>query len=295
MQRQSPALLQIGQRPSPVGSAVAPTSNREELPSRVDVAVVGAGVIGLSIAWQLASRGLSVAVFEKASAGSGASLAASGMLAAAAEHEPGGDDLLKLALASQQSWPDFAGTLEAAAGRSIDYRNQGTLVVALGREEVERLRFRHELQKRAVLNARWLSGAEARALEPSLRASVTAGVFCPGDHQVDPRLVIAALQRAFAAAGGYLFESCAVDQLDRAGGRITGIVTAAGLCRADTVVLAAGAWTGEGGLLPPGLVVPVRPLKGQSLALRTTRARPARCRISSGPNRCISRPRATVA
>src|SRR5690349_7603858 len=77
------------------------------LPSQVDVAVIGAGVIGLSIAWRLISRGLAVAVFDRAQAGGGTSFAATGMLAAAAEHEPGGDELLALALESQRQWLEF--------------------------------------------------------------------------------------------------------------------------------------------------------------------------------------------
>src|SRR5580692_12090589 len=103
------------------------------IPAAVDVAVVGAGVIGLSIAWRLAQRGLSVAVFDRAGAGAGASLAATGMLAAAAEHESGAHDLLAFALESQRQWPAFRSALEAQAGHAIDYREGGTLVVALGR------------------------------------------------------------------------------------------------------------------------------------------------------------------
>jgi glycine oxidase len=234
----------------------------------VDVAVAGAGVIGLSIAWRLALRGLSVAVFERAAAGAGASLAATGMLAAAAEHEPGCHDLLALALESQRQWPQFRAALEAQSGLSIDFREDGTLVVALGRDEVERLRFRHDLHKRCGLGTRWLGGPEVRALEPALRPSVAAGFHCANDHQVDPRLVMAALRAACLGAGVRLFEQCAVIGVDLEGGRARGLVTARGACRASTVVLTAGAWTGD--LVPPGLKVPVRPLKGQSLALRTT-------------------------
>ena len=95
------------------------------------------------------------------------------------------------------------------------------------------------------------------------------GLFCPDDHQVDPRLVMTALRGAFLASGGRLIEHCAVEALDLAGGRVCGVETAAGRCRAATVVLAAGAWT-AGNLLPVGLVVPVRPLKGQALALTAT-------------------------
>ncbi len=237
-------------------------------PAAVDVAVVGAGVIGLSIAWRLALRGLSVAVFERATAGAGASLAATGMLAAAAEHEPGCHDLLALALESQRQWPQFRAALEAQSGRDIDFREGGTLVVALGRDEVERLRFRHDLHKRCGLPTRWLSGPEVRAMEPALRPSVAAGLYCADDHQVDPRLVMAALRAAYVAAGGLLFEHCAVTGVDLEGGRVAGLATGRGSCRAPTVVLTAGAWTGD--LLPPNLTVPVRPLKGQALAVRTT-------------------------
>jgi glycine oxidase len=238
------------------------------IPATVDVAMVGAGLIGLSIAWRLALRGLSVAVFERATVGAGASLAATGMLAAAAEHEPGCHDLLAFALESQRQWPQFRAALEAQSGVHIDFRESGTLVVALSRDEVERLRFRHDLHKRCGLPTRWLGGPEVRAMEPALRPSVAAGLYCADDHQVDPRLVMAALRTAYATAGGHLFENCAVTGVDLEGGRIAGVVTAAGGCQASTVVLTAGAWTSE--VLPPGITVPVRPLKGQALAVRTT-------------------------
>jgi glycine oxidase len=105
-------------------------------------------------------------------------------------------------------------------------------------------------------------------MEPALRPSVAAGLYCANDHQVDPRLMMAALRAAYVAAGGLLFEHCAVTAVDLEAGRVAGLATARGSCRAPTVVLTAGAWTGD--LLPPNLTVPVRPLKGQALAVRTT-------------------------
>lgn len=240
------------------------------LPERADVAVAGGGLIGLASAWRLAQSGLSVVVVERGTIGSGASLAATGMLAPAAEHEPGSDPLLPLALDSLRRWPGFRDALEAASGLSIDYRPDGTLVLANGRDEVERLRFRYDLQTRSGLDATWLPGPEVRRREPALRPSVTAGVHCPHDHQVDPRLVMAALVAACRAAGVTLVENRPVTALDWAGGRVVGLRTADAGLRAGTVVLATGAWSGEGGLLPDALALPVRPLKGQSLALRTT-------------------------
>jgi glycine oxidase len=260
--------LPLGTRAQSGVSSSQSLDTTAAIPSSVDVAVIGAGVIGLMIAWRLARRGLCVGVFDRAGAGAGASLAATGMLAAAAEHESGAHDLLALALESQRQWPAIRAALEAQAGHAIDYREGGTLVVALGRDEVERLRFRYELHRRCTLATRWLNGAEVRAMEPALRPSVAAGLFCADDHQVDPKLTITALRAAFQASGGLLIEHCAVASLDLAAGSIAGVATAVGYCRAKTVVVAAGAWTPD--VLPAGVTVPVRPLKGQSLAVTAT-------------------------
>jgi glycine oxidase len=165
--------------------------------------------------------------------------------------------------------PQFGRALEAASGIGIDFRESGILVVALARDEVERLRFRYDLHRRCELATQWLGGAQVRDREPGLRPSVAAGLYCPDDHQVDPRCVMAALRAAALASGVRIYEHCAVEALDLAGGRVSGVETAAGRCRAGTVVLAAGAWT-AGKLLPTGLSVPVRPLKGQALALMAT-------------------------
>ncbi|APT29449.1 dimethylglycine oxidase [Methylobacterium phyllosphaerae] len=255
----------IGSRRNPEG-VVAPAV----LPARTAVAVIGGGLIGLSIAWRLARAGRTVTVLERETIGAGASLAATGMLAPAAEHEPGSDPLLPLALDSLRLWPGFRDALEAESGRTIDYRADGTLVLAVGRDEVERLRFRYDLQRRSGLDATWLPGSEVRRLEPGLRPSVTAGIHCPLDHQVDPRLVMEALTEACRRAGVILVERTAVTTLDWSGGRVTGIRAGDRVVAAETVILASGAWSGEGGLLPDALALPVRPLKGQSLALRTT-------------------------
>ncbi|MBX9932543.1 MAG: glycine oxidase ThiO [Methylobacterium sp.] len=240
------------------------------LPARADVAVVGAGIIGLSIAWRLAQTGRSVTVLERARIGAGASLAATGMLAPAAEHEPGSDPLLPLALDSLARWPGFRDDLQAASGLDIDYRTHGTLVLAIGRDEVERLRFRHSLQTRSGIRTRWLSGPDAREREPMLRPSVSAGILCEDDHQVDPRRVMAALTRACRRAGVTLVAPCTVEALDWAAGRVRGVRTPEGHVQAETVILASGAWSGAEGLLPAELALPVRPIKGQALAVKTT-------------------------
>ena len=263
--------IAAGQRlQTPQDKSLQAQGGHKPLPDLIDVAIVGAGVIGLSIGWRLAARGLSVAIFDRDSAGSGTSLAATGMLAAAAEHEPGGDALLELALESQALWQEYRQQLETESGIAIDYRDEGTLLVANNRDEVERLRFRLDLQQRCNLNAQWLTGPQARALEPGLRSSVAGGILCKGDHQVDPRLMVPALARAFMTRGGQLFENCNVTGLDMSGGKISGLQTALGLIKTQSVVMANGVWAAEV-LEPLGINVPVRPLRGQAMSLRTNR------------------------
>jgi len=238
------------------------------------VAVVGAGVCGLAIGWRLAQAGAAVEVFDRGRAGRGATWAAAGMLAASVEAEPGEERLLEITRWSQDLWPAFARELEAVAEQGIGYRDEGTLVVAPTRDDAARLRATYDYQTGLGLALDWLTPAEARRREPFLGASLAAAVFSRGDHQVDNRRLTAALRAAFLAAGGRLREGCEVTAIETAAGRATGLETAAGRVAADWVVLAAGAWSGALPGLPDAARPPVRPVKGQALALAMDPAAP---------------------
>jgi glycine oxidase len=231
-------------------------------------------VIGLGIGWRLAAAGCRVDIHERDTAGRGASWAAAGMLAAGIETEPGELALHALNRASQLLWPDFAGAVEAASGLPVGYRAEGTLRVALNRDDAARLRAIYEFQRQSGIALEWLSGAEARRREPHLAPGVTAALFSAADHQVDNRLLVPALMAAFRRAGGDLYEGAAVDRIEIAGGRVTGVRVGEDVVPADIVVLAAGAWSREIGGLPPAAQPPVRPVKGQMLALHMDPATP---------------------
>lgn len=241
------------------------------------VAVVGGGVCGLGIAWRLAAAGCEVDVFDRAEVGTPASPAASwaaaGMLAAQAEYEPGEDGLLGLCRESQRRWPAFVRDLEAAGG-AIGYRDEGTLVVALTRDDTTRLHHEAERQRAHGLEIQSLSGAEARHLEPWLAPAVQAALRYPGDHQVDNRMVVPALVRALAAAGGRLHQNAAITRIDTVGGTARSVQTSHGRHPADVVVLAAGAWSNQIDGVPERDRPPVRPVKGQMLAIRMNPAAP---------------------
>jgi glycine oxidase len=231
-------------------------------------------VIGLSIGWRLAQAGCTVDVFERGSAGCGASWAAAGMLAAGLEAEPGEQALYALNRASQESWPDFAAELEAASGLSVGLRREGTLMLALTRDDAARLKFNFEFQRGLGIPLEWLSAGEARKREPHLSPHLAAAIFSPEDHQVDNRLLVNALACAFTGAGGTLHESGNVDALELAGGRVAGVAVSGQHHAADAVVLAAGAWSNAIGGLPREALPPVRPVKGQMLALQMDPAAP---------------------
>ena len=235
---------------------------------RPKTVVIGAGVIGLGIAWRLAQAGCRVAVYDKGEAGRGASWAAAGMLAAAVETEPGEEPLLPLTLESQRLWPDFARELETATGISAQYRDEGTLVVALNRDDAETLRHSYEFQQGLGLDIEWLNAVEARRREPHLKPGIAAAVFSRNDHQVENRALTLGLIAACRAAGVAIHEHCPVAEVTMAAGRARGVETARGREDAEFVVLAAGAWSREVGGIPARYQPPVRPIKGQMLALQ---------------------------
>ena len=250
------------------GSLVIRKASKFQGSSGPSVAIIGAGVCGLGIGWRLAEAGCAVTVFDRGRAGQGATWAAAGMLAAGVECEPGEEALLEITLESQRLWPAFRRDLEAASGLEIGYRDEGTLVAALNRDDVEELRFNFELQTGLGIELDWLSGAEARQREPYLRPGAPAAVYSRHDHQVDNRLLALALKEAFLRAGGDLQEKVAVEAIDCEAGHAAGLVVEGRRHPAEVVVLAAGAWSRDIEGLPEVARPPVRPVKGQMLALQ---------------------------
>lgn len=257
---------------------------------RPTVAIVGAGIIGLAIGFRLARAGCHVDVFDRAEAGRGATFAAAGMLAAGVEAEPGEQVLLPLCLESQAMWPAFAQELQAASDIGVNLRHEGTLVVALNRDDVEILRHKYEFQRQLGIKLEWLSGMETKEREPHLHPRTSAAVYSAHDGQVDNRKVASALKIAFARAGGRLHEHVPITRIDIAAGRVHGVVLADRLHIADVVVLAAGAWSRQIAGLPVSALPPVRPVKGQMLALQMNREEPLARHVIWAP-KCYLVPR----
>jgi glycine oxidase len=241
--------------------------NRSE-PS-VDAVIVGGGVIGLTCAWCAARRGLRVRVLERDRPGAGASGVAAGMLAPVGEATWGEEELLSLALRSHALWPDLAHRLAATAGRDPGFLELGAIHVALDRDEASELRRRFELMRSLDLEAGWLRPQEARELEPGISPSSAAGVHAPHEAAVDPPLLLEALRVAVEAEGVQILTGVEVRESLLDDGRLGGVRTSDGAeHRAESTVLATGAWSGTAEWLPVETRPPVRPVKGQILTLR---------------------------
>jgi glycine oxidase len=252
-----------------------------------DVVVVGGGVIGLACAWRLAQRGARVAVVERGEPGCGATRVAAGMLAPVGELSFGEPELLALTLEAARLFPEFVAELEATSGESTGYEQLGALHVALDRDEAAQLRRVHELQRSLELEAEWLPPRKCRDLEPGLAPSLHGGVYAAGEAAVDPRALTRALLAACGQEGVDVYPGSEVRDGIFEGDRLNGVrtktrPTASGHfdaqstsnrpldeeVRAETVILASGAWSGAAEWLPEHARPPVRPVKGQVLELR---------------------------
>lgn len=234
------------------------------------VTIIGGGVCGLGVGWKLAQAGAQVTIFERGEPARAATWASAGMLAPQMELRPEEEQITLLGRESLRRWRRFADELEEAAGISIDYRDEGTLLVALDRDAAEQLRFLHRHQSELGLPVEWLSAYEARRLEPHLSRRTVAALFSQEDHQVDPRRLGEALVQAYLRAGGRLCPHSPVERIlmDNNLQRVTGVRVRGEDVPADVVLLAAGAWSGLIEGLPAEVRPPVRPVKGQMLAVQ---------------------------
>lgn len=221
------------------------------------VAIAGGGVIGLSIAWRAAQRGIDVTVIDP-EPGRGASWVAGGMLAPLAEVDPTEAALLMLGLASRDRYPDFVAALSDAAGIDPGFTRRGTLVVARDHDDAGELSALQEVQTAFGVGCERLTSREARRLEPALAPTIRSALWLADDHQIDNRLLVAALVAASERAGvTFCRERCT---------SITAHVVAVAsgsTIAADATVAATGAWPPPIAIDGEAVLLPVRPVKGQ--------------------------------
>lgn len=232
------------------------------------IAIVGAGVAGLGPAWQLAQRGWHVEVFERGRPGDGASTKAAGMLAPTSEIAFEEEELLALGRHSLELYEKLIGELQSTTRVDLGVRREGTLVVAVDRDDAEALEHLHQYHLRLDLPVDRLVGDQARVREPGLSPRVNYALFSPRDIQLDPIALIEALRRAVIARGATIHTETPVEAIDIGDDGVDGLVLDGGATRQfSTIIVSAGAWTPHLRGVPEGALPRIRPVRGQMVCV----------------------------
>ena len=224
------------------------------MPTKFDVAVVGAGIVGVSTAWECARSGLRVAIVDSGLPGGGTTSTNMGQILV----EDGSEAEFALTRFSGQLWTELAPELPGEA----EYRQLGTIWVAADEQELQAVERRREYYHARGVPAELLDAESLHRAEPNLRPGLLGGLWMPNDAVVTATAVVQMLVERVRAAGGEVRERERVRRFALSGVEFTN----GGQLTADHLVNAAGV---AAPLLSPG--VPVRPRKG---LLAYTDARP---------------------
>jgi glycine oxidase len=232
----------------------------------MDALVVGGGLIGLSVAFELAQRGAAVRVYDRGEPGRGASWAGAGMLAPFAERIED-DAFLQLCQASLAQYPAFVQRVVEASGVNVELALDGIVEAAFDAARLDQLaEFARELSTRDIL-CEMLDRRAALLAEPALGKHVLGALVIGGQGYVDNRRLGRALLAACRALGVIVHapvSDVAIECDDR---RVLGVRSALGFAPASIVINAAGAWAAHIDGVPPAARPAVTPVKGQMLAL----------------------------
>jgi glycine/D-amino acid oxidase-like deaminating enzyme len=238
-----------------------------------DAVIIGAGVIGASIAFHLTRRGIKPLIVERNEPAAGSSGACDGLVFLQSK-KPGLH--LKFALESRARFDGLIGLL----GSGIEFRNPGGMCLIESQAELDAMRLFVAEQRASGLAVELIDGDEARRREPCLSQKVIAATFSALDSQVNPYALTFAFIQAVKAAGAEVWTSRAVTAIEIEGGRVRGVQTAAGRIATPVVVNAAGALAADVGRLVD-LDIPIRPRRGQILVTAAVPPLLRHCLISA--------------
>ena len=228
------------------------------------VVVVGAGIIGCAVAYELARRGARVQVLDRRDVGQGATQASAGVLAPYLEAHAG-RPLVELGARSLALYDEFVARVVEDSGSAVQYVRSGTLEVAADAAAFARLQAAARTYDALGVPVELLDAADLQEAEPRLASHLSGGLLVRPHGFVGATDLAGALQRAAGAHGVTFVSSTAVARIVRRGGAL-GVETGGEVIACDQVVLAAGSWSGQVAV-EDAEAVPVRPVRGQLLRL----------------------------
>lgn len=225
-----------------------------------EIVVIGGGIIGCAIAYELAKAGERVTLLERNALAREASWASAGIISSPS---PGTG---AFGLRSFRRYPALIAEVEESAGMRVGWNQTGETALIGADNDPRPLQDLMEWQQRQGLHVEWLEGAALREHEPVLSPHIQAAIYERDAGSLRVHMLAQALARAATNHGATIREYTPALALETAGDRVTGVRTPEGVVGADVVVLAAGAWSkGVGDLA--GLNVPTMPVHGQMMAL----------------------------
>ena len=236
-----------------------------------DVVVLGAGVIGSSIAHTFARHQYKTILVDKQQPGREASAAAAGILAVASGRSKRGP-MYQLKKASQALYPALIQEIQHATGMDVEYQTVGVLCLIRNDADEKKYRKLYEFRQEQGHPVTWLSAEALRQAEPALNPDLRGAVHFSGDHHLHNGKLAAAWALTAEKCGAQLRTGTTVTEVRRTGGRVHSVRIGDEWVEAGTVVIATGSWSRQVGELF-GITIPVEPAKGQMLAVRATQLR----------------------
>ncbi len=236
---------------------MGPFVNPMELPRTAEIVVIGAGVMGASTAYHLASRGMrNIVVLEKEGFfGQGAT----GRCAGGVRHQFGTEVNIRLSIESLR----MLETFQEETGQDINYRKCGYLFGLTRPEDVSVFQRNIQLQHRLGVQTEWLSGDEVRRRLPLMRfEDALGGSFNAGDGLADPNSVVSGYMGAAQRLGVRAIHHAEVTAIHLRGDRVSGVETVLGPIETPLILNAAGPWSSQIGRLA-GVSLPVEPVRRQ--------------------------------
>ncbi|MEV0625133.1 NAD(P)/FAD-dependent oxidoreductase [Nonomuraea wenchangensis] len=229
-----------------------------DLPRRAAVVVIGGGVMGVAIAYELAAAGVrDVVLLDKGPLGSGSTCKAAGGVRAQFSDRVN----IELAVRSLETFEHFAERF----GQEIDLHRPGYLFLLDAPEAVAEFERNVAVQNDLGVPSRMISVREAAALSPLISTDgLLAAAFSPSDGHCTPESVVLGYAGAARRLGARLLPGCAATGIELADGSVTAVLTEGGRIETETVICAAGAWSREVGAWA-GVDLPVTPLRRQIL------------------------------
>ncbi len=232
----------------------------EKIIKKTDVAIIGGGVIGASIAYHLAMEGISVSLFEKNGIASGASGTNLGHLVSLYR---AGKIQLKLALEQFKIFPKLSKELDI----DIEYKKTGGMVIIKNQQQYEILSKLVKRQRKWGLeDAKIISSKEAYELEPALSTKkFIAAAYSPFEGKVNPLLLTTGYAYKAHQLGANIFTKTKINGLKLSNKKIESVLTENGEIKTKVVICAAGAWSKDVCKMV-GLNIPIEYHRGEAMA-----------------------------